>query len=371
MGDAERLVILALWAVPGLGPKSLEQVRAAFPSLGELFERPVKSWLGGSGLVGRVRAAVARLGSLAQAAERVQRAVRQHDYRVVFPGDAGWPPGLMTVPWAPPLLFARGPGAEGRPCRRLAVVGTRAPETGACAEVRRLVAEVAGAGVGIVSGAAEGIDRAAHLGALDAGGETWAFLACAIEEMDPPQRALRRVFEAGRGTFFTQFPPGVRSNKARFVQRNAWVSGAADAVLVARAPWRSGALITAARAREQGRPLLVLPGDPWNGAAAGSNALLREGARVCLGPRDALEAVGLPGTSATGARAASIDTDAEALGPTAARVLEAVQRAPSSFEALQERLGGLSGAELASALLELELAGHVLQRPGKHYERVA
>lgn len=369
MDGLERRVVAALWSLPGIGAKTIAHVRDVFPALGELYERPVPTWQGELTLNAGQRKRLAKLDCLAEAADRLDAALARVDYRMIYPDDPAWPPALRSVDGAPPVLFVLGDGADGPPRRRVAIVGTRNPETGSTREVRRLVAEVAAADIGVVSGAAEGIDRVAHLGALDAGGETWAFLACAIEEMDAAQAVLRRPFLEGNGTFFSQFPPGTRPDKSRFVQRNAWISGSAEAVVVARAPKESGALITVRNGREQGRPILAMPGDPWNRAAEGSNQLLREDARPCLSVRDVLHALGLSGTVTTRPPPGPIER--EPLGETAARVLEVLTRAATSFDELLPRLPGLSAGDLAAALLELELSGDALQRPGKRYERVA
>ncbi|MEW6434277.1 MAG: DNA-processing protein DprA [Myxococcota bacterium] len=369
MDTAERRVVAALWALPGIGVKTIERVREVFAAPGELYERPVKSWRREVDFSPQAVAALRKLDALAEVAERLEADLRRLGYRIIFPEEAAWPPALRDVAGAPPLLFMLGEGAVGPARRRVAIVGTRTPETGATGEVRKLAAQVAEAGVGVVSGGAQGIDRAAHLGALDGGGETWAFLGCAIEEMDSAQAVLRRPFREGQGTFFSQFPPGARCEKGHFLLRNACISGASEAVLVARAPASSGALNTVQHAREQGRPVLALPGDPWNRAAVGSNQLLRDGARLCTGVQDVLDALGLSGTVTP--RPAPGPVDREPLGETAARVLAVLTRAPTGFDELLAQVPGVGAGALAAALLELELNGDALQRAGKRYERVS
>jgi DNA processing protein len=343
-------------------------VRARFPDLGELYERPVSSWSGEVPFAKQARASLARTECLAAVAERLDDDLARLGYRVIFPEDPAWPPALRRLSGAPPLLFMLGPGAEGPPRRRVAIVGTRNPETGSSEEVRILAADVAALGIGIVSGAAEGIDRVAHLGALDAGGETWAFLACAIEEMDPAQAVLREAFAAGEGTFFSQFPPGTRPEPGTFVQRNAWISGSAEAVVVARAPEQSGALITAKAAVAQNRPVLVMPGDPWNSAARGSNALLRAGARPCLSVEDVAAALGLEGSVSP--RPPPRRAPRSPLSDAAAQVLAVLTRVPMAFDELMDRLAPMDPGDASAALLELELSGHAVQKAGKRYEKV-
>ncbi|MEW5737426.1 MAG: DNA-processing protein DprA [Myxococcota bacterium] len=369
MDGMERRVVAALWSLPEVGIKTVEAVRAAFPAMGELLERPLRSWLGEVDLRQPAVDVLSRVECLASVADRLDRSLARLGYEMIFPDHPGWPPALKRLREMPPVLFKLGPGAEGPPRRRVALVGTRNPETGSTHQVRRLAAELAWQGVGVVSGAAEGIDRVAHLGALDAGGETWAFLGCAIEQMDVAQAILKKPFLSGDGTFFSQFPPGRRPDKGTFVMRNEWISGAADAVIIARAPRDSGALITARHARDQQRPLLAMPGDPWNKAAVGSNALLRDGARPCLSVGDVLAALGLTGTLSP--RPEGEDRPRNPLSPAAEQVLAALTLAATSFDELMERLTPMDPADAAAALLELELAGAALQRAGKRFERVS
>jgi DNA processing protein len=365
----EQRVVAALWSLPGVGVKTVQRARAAFPQLTELYRQPVQAWCSAVPFTRQARASLARVDTLEAVADRLEATLARLQYRVIFPEHSAWPPALRNLRDAPPVLFMMGPGAEGPPRRRVALVGTRNPETGSAAEVRRLAMTIAAAGVGVVSGGAEGIDRVAHLGALDAGGETWAFLGCAIEEIDPAQAVLRKAFFEGQGTFFSHFPPGARPDRGTFVQRNHWISGAAEAVVVARAPVKSGALITARAGERQGRPVLVMPGDPWNQAAAGSNALLRTGARPCLSVSDILAALDLD--SALAMPRPPIERTRTSISPMAERVMSALTRLPQEFDALLGQLEGMSAGELTAALLELELAGEVLQRAGKRYERVA
>lgn len=367
--SAERRVVAALWSLPEIGLKTIADVRAAFPRPGELLARPVRSWLGEVELWDGAKAALRGVDCLARVADRLDAQLERLDYRMIFPDHPGWPPALRNLPEAPPLLFMLGDGADGPPRRRVAVVGTRKPETGAAREVRRLAAELASQGVGIVSGGAEGIDRAAHLGAVEAKGETWAFLGCAIEEMDAGQAILKKDFLAGQGTFFSQFSPGRRAERSTFVLRNEWISGAAEAVVIARAPVKSGALQTADHALRQGRPVLAIPGDPWNQAAVGSNALLRKGARPCLSAGDVLAVLGLTGIlSPRPARAARAR---QPLSPEAEQLLATMTQAPTAFDELLEGVLPMDPGVAAAALLELEVAGAVLQRAGKRYERVS
>jgi DNA processing protein len=248
---------------------------------------------------------------------------------------------------------------------RAAVVGTRHPEAGVCARVQALAAELAEAGACIVSGAAEGVDQAAHAGALEAGGQTWAFLGEGIDRLAGARSGLAAAMRSAGGTLFSQYPPGTPASKSTFRRRNPLISGAADAVLVARAPLASGALITAEAAWRQGRPLLAIPGDPWNPRAAGGNELLRRGqASLCLGAAEVLGALGLEAPPARASHRRLEPVSAEA-----ARLLELVEPGAADLDQLAAR-AGLEAGQVSALLVELELAGHLAQRGGGRYRRL-
>ena len=240
------------------------------------------------------------------------------------------------------------------------IVGTRHPETGALEEIGRLGRELALAGVGVVSGAAEGVDLAAQQGALDGNGVVWAILGMAIDKL--PRRLFGfadRVLAQG-GNLFSQFPPGTRATRSTFVLRNPVISAVASLVLVARAPERSGALYTARAAIQQRRPLYAVPGDPWNPAAAGSNELLATGAKVCRGADDLLKALGIV-RKAPAAQQLSMQ-----FSGLAARIVEALRQRSYEFDELCAFLRA-DAVGVRSTLIDLELRGVVRQRGGGTY----
>lgn len=368
MDLAERRATAALWSIQGVGPVTIREVRQRLGPLGDLLERPVASWAPLIPWRGEALARVLSLGSLAAGAERLERRCQALGARILHHCDPGFPPRLKVIGNAPLLLFAFGPGAETSARRRLAIVGTRSLEAGALNRLMEVAASAARSGLGIVSGAAIGCDQAAHRGALSAQGETWAFLGSALDEIDAPQQAVTREILDGGGTLFSEFPPGCRPNLSSFVLRNRLISGASDAVLVFRAPLKSGALHTAEAAVEQGRPLLATPGDPWNVAAQGSNRLLREGlARAHLELEDLLSAVGLKGTISSPEPA---KVDLSSLSPLALEVLEQLSKGSSDFEGLLGAMPGPTSGQLSGALVELEVAGLVLHKGGRRYEKL-
>jgi len=212
------------------------------------------------------------------------------------------------------------------------------------------------------------VDTACHLGALEAGGETWAFLGSALDELDSAQAKLLPGFLSGAGTFYTELPMGVRATSASFPRRNRLISGAADAVLILRAGEKSGALHTARSAVKQGRPLLAMPGESNNPDAHGCNALIRKGdAKLWMEPKDIFDALRMdPVLTAPVGRE---PVDFQQLSANARLAYEALDRFPRSLDEVGEACQ-MRSADLISGLCELELMGLIIQHPGKLYEKV-
>jgi len=363
--SAERDALLALWAVPGIGSIGLGGMRHwAAGRWHDLLDTPVRDWVDGLPASDAVRARLRAAGSLRGLADEVRERAARGQMEVVHRGDPAYPERLAEVRDAPPVLFMRG--TVGRPRPRLAMVGTRHPEQGYLRHARAFAAAVAAGGAGVVSGAAVGVDRACHLGALDVGGETWAFLGSALDEVDAAQARLVPPILDGGGAVFTELPPGIRASRETFPRRNRLISGASDAVLVLRAPKKSGAMHTVAAARAQGRPVLACPGETWADAALGSNLVVARGlGRLCIEPLDALRAVGLDGTSPPGEPGRPMPGMSDA----AESLYRLLGREARPVEELED--GAALDPDVAvSALCELELLGLAIQIPGRRYQRV-
>ena len=244
--------------------------------------------------------------------------------------------------------------------RLVAVVGTRHPTGQGRSLAARVGARLAQAGVTVVSGLAVGIDGAAHLAALEAGGESVAVVGSGLDEPGPAvhRRLARHI--AGHGAVISELPPGIRPTAGTFPRRNRIVSALARATIVVEAPARSGALITARHALEQGRPLLVAPGRPLDPAVAGNLALLRESpARPLVGLDEMLVDLGLddqvpePGTPGAGLSAA---TALRTLAGPEHAVAEALAAGPQTVDGLVRASGQPPGV-VAAALTLLQLRG--------------
>ena len=269
-------------------------------------------------------------------------------------GEAAYPPLLRTIPDPPPVLWLRGdvdPELLSRPS--VAIVGARACSSYGRTVARSLGRELAAAGLVVVSGMARGIDGEAHRGALDAGGTTVAVLGCGVDRDYPAaHRDLAgRIVE--RGLIVSEYEPGIEPAPWRFPARNRIIAGLCAATVVVEARERSGALITADFALEDGREVMVVPGEITSAVSAGSNALLRLGATPVTAAADVLEAYG-------------IEPDIEPVPAPeglAADLLARLADAAASIDELARGLG-IAPGEVAAALIELELAGRVSEGDG-------
>ncbi len=286
------------------------------------------------------------------ALERDRRAAAAAGAVAVPLTSPAYPWRLATLPDPPPLLWVRGDVAVLREVG-VAVVGSRAATVYGRGAARALAGELAREGAVVVSGLAVGIDAEAHRGALEAGGRTVAVLPCGPDRVYPRQhRELARAI-AARGAVATELPVGAPPKRAFFALRNRLISGLARALVVVEARERSGSLISARHAADQGRDVFAVPGPIHAPTSAGPNRLLREGAWVATEARDVLEVLA-PVSSPS--RAAP-EEPASAAGRA---ILAVLREACLTRDELGRRLSR-PPHELAPELLELELSGRVAE----------
>jgi DNA processing protein len=302
------------------------------------------------------RAALARRWQALAARGDLPELLVRRATRVYVTGRAG-SPIPDDVPGRPSVLLAEGdePSALARP--RVAVVGTRAATPHGLADARE-VGEVLGrAGVVVVSGLAIGIDAAAHEGTLDAGGLAVGVVATGLDVVYPRRHVglFQRVRRSG--LVVSELGYGVQPRPGAFPVRNRIIALLADVVVVVEATLRGGARITAERALEYGTPVLAMPGSRRNPAAAGTNALIADGAHPLLDPTDVLLAVGLtPGVR-------RVERPRPVHGSDAARVLTACGGEAATFDQLASRTG-LPADQVAVAVRELERSGWMERAQG-------
>jgi DNA processing protein len=275
------------------------------------------------------------------------RSLNEAGVRWLGRSDPDFPALLGAIHDPPPGLFVRGatgPEALRRPT--VAVVGARACSPYGAQVARMLGRELAAAGLVVVSGLARGVDGEAHRGALDAGGTTVAVLGCGIDRDYPAAHAELAARIRASGLAVSEYAPRVEPAPWRFPARNRIIAGLSAVTIVVEARERSGALITADLALEEGREVFAVPGEITSALSSGTNDLLRLGAAPLLSAADVLEVFGL----------AAAEPKPVELTSTADVVLARLRDGPTSADELV-RTTGLEAGALASALTELELAG--------------
>lgn len=281
-------------------------------------------------------------------------------------GEPGYPTGLMQLDDAPPLLAVRGNAEAVTGLPGIAVVGAR----NASAIGQRFTRDMAGAlaqqGFAVLSGLARGIDKAAHEGALAANGQTAAFIGTGIDVAFPPENAKLHDEIAERGAVFAEMPPGTPPLAQNFPRRNRLISGASQGVLVVEAALKSGSLITARMAAEQGREVMAVPGSPLDPRCRGSNGLIRDGAALIETVEDILAVLGQPAQSSprtVSAMPKPAPVGDDDLSRAHAEIERLLSPSPVPVDELV-RLSGMASGLVQMVLTEKELAGRVLRHPG-------
>ena len=278
--------------------------------------------------------------------------------RVVDILSESYPKLLLEIPDPPPYLYLVGELAGSEPA--VAIVGSRrATQYGLCTATR-LARDLAACGVTVVSGMARGIDTAAHWGAVKAGGRSIAVLGCGIDVVYPPENgALSRAI-AQQGGLLSEFPLGSVPLAENFPRRNRIISALSLGVVVVEAGEKSGSLITARFALEQGREVFAVPGNVTCAGSRGVNGLIKEGAKLVERVEDILEELSLPAPGGVPG------PPAFSLTPKEAELYVLICRGPLQIDDIIVQ-SELTAGEVSATLLGLELKGAIMRLPGKHF----
>lgn len=370
MSEAERAATCALAGLGGIGGQSLGLLRQAWGSLAAAVAR------GGEELSKTPGLRVDGVESLRRAPDLERRGrwlleqARALGATVLVAGDADYPATLSGASGAPPVLYVLG---SLQPARRAAIVGSRRADDYGLERARAVAATVCQAGLEVVSGGAEGVDRAAHEQAIRMEGRTVAVVGSGL--LNPYPAAHRSLYEriAQHGAVVSEFALDSGGQRTHFPQRNRTIAGLSDAVAFVRGDERSGALSTCETARRLGRPVFAVPGQVGDPLAAAPNAwLASERARVTLDGRELVRA--LLGHAPSGGPVSerpAIDAPAplpENVTEAGRRVLAALGPAPRHVDELAAE-AELGTAETLAELLSLELSGLCVARPGKYFLR--
>ncbi|MFT3966971.1 MAG: DNA-processing protein DprA [Sphingobium sp.] len=356
--EQDRLDRLRLIRSPNVGPVAWRQLIARYGSAGQaLLAIPALAARGGARAF---RIADERM--VAAEWQSVQRLGGRH----VFLGDADYPALLEEANAAPPVLMAMGSLAlEGRPI--VAMVGARNASAAACRFARQLAQDMGARGGITVSGLARGIDTAAHMGSLATG--TVAVIACGLDRIFPPENAALQERIAAEGLLLTEHPPGTDPLARHFPARNRIIAWMAQGTVVVEAAPRSGSLLTARLAAEEGREVMAVPGFPLDPRAQGCNGLIREGATLVQSAEDILESIGRvgghvgggllrqPASGYAGPPPADVDEKERR------RIVALLSMAPVAVDEVI-RLSGCAPGPVQTALLELEIAGRLQRHAG-------
>ncbi len=381
----EELHWLALKLVPGLGTRHAVKLLDRFRSPEAIF-RASRTELEAAGVSGAVAQSIASGCTFEDAAAQREK-LAEYGAALVTIGDPRYPPLLRDIFDPPIVLFARG-RAELLQSLMLAVVGTRRPTPYGLAVSERLSADLAHAGLTIVSGMARGIDSAAQKGALRAGGATVAVFGCGVDIVYPSENRKLAAEIAAHGLLFSEFPMGAVAFPQNFPIRNRIISGMSLGVLVVEGAQYSGSAITARLAMDQGREVFAVPGNITSKSSWGPNLLIKQGAKLIQDWNDVLaelpaesrrhlinegkrrilgEGVATPAPQP----ASLLENLGPELGPIARRTLEVLRvDSAAHLDHLLEIVQDTSASELIAALFELEMLGLVKQLPGKNFVKV-
>jgi DNA processing protein len=352
---------LALNRIPGLGPKRFERLEEHFGDLEQAWTAGPAD-LAAAGLEPEIVERILidrRALDPDDEVEQVERAGLRAFARI----SPGYPRLLKEIYDPPPVLYVRGtPGALDE--RGITVVGTRTPTPYGREAALRLTTELASAGLIVVSGLARGIDGIAHRAALDVGATTVAVMGAGLDLIYPHEHRKLADQIAERGALMSEFPLGHKIEPANFPRRNRILSGLTRGTLVIEAGFKSGAMITATFANEQGRDVFSVPGSILSEKSAGTNSLIQQGARLVARSSDILEDLKLAGNG----RQLNLYGPASPHDEIERQVLEGVTDEPVHIDDVI-RSSGLPSATVSAALALMELRGLVRQAGPLHYSR--
>ena len=355
---------VALNMVAGLGSVTVQRIVAALGSAQAVFQASERDLASVQG-VGPVRAGLLTRELHAVDWKSEWRRAEELNVRLITPVDAGYPGPLSAIHDPPLVLYVTGEWPDVWPTC-VAVVGTRRPTVYGRETARQLSYLLAQTGIPVISGLARGIDTEAHRGALSAEGRTVAVIGGALDCLYPEEnRTLAREIAQGKGAVISEFPFGRKPDRTTFPMRNRVISGLSKGVLVVEAAARSGALITADQALEQGRNVMAVPGRIDTPVARGCHRLLRQGARLVETLDDILEE--LQDLPTLQPRQVSAPTEG---APPLASLSDDERRIVVCLDAGERpvdeiiRETGLPAARVSALLIGLEMKRHIRMLPG-------
>ncbi len=356
---------LVLCRAPGIGPKSLQKLLTIFPDPCAVLRAGVSHW-SDCGL--KEQSISYLVAPDRQAIEKDICWQEEPANHIITLQDPRYPVLLRGIPDPPPVLFIHGsPDVLSLP--QLAIVGSRNPTPSGSRTAREFARHLATSGLAITSGLALGIDADSHLGALEAGGRTLAVMGTGLDRVYPSRHRELAHAIAGNGALVSEFPTGTAPLPANFPRRNRIISGLSTGTLVVEAAPRSGSLITARFAADQGREVFAIPGSIHNPLARGCHALIRQGAKLVETAEDIMEELGGLAAACTQAMPDNTREQTLELDEEYRQLLDIAGYDPFDIDTIVKDCG-LTAAAVSSMLLILELNGYVVSSSGGRYIRI-
>lgn len=358
--DKQLVDSIALLSVPGIGRGRFIKLISAFRTPEAVLSAGLKQLEAVNGISSNLATTIKNSVDF-DSARQIAARVEQMGWNVLYNSDDKYPKPLANIPSRPPILFHLGLDWQ-EDEKAIAIVGTRRCTEGGREFTKKLASDLALAGVTVVSGMAEGIDAAAHTGALEAGGKTIAVWGNSLEIVYPPSnKGLARTI-IDKGAVYSEYLPGTTPDRSTFPERNRIIAGLSEGVVVIEAGQKSGALITADLALEFSRDLFAMPGHPGARMSQGTNQLIKDGARLITSVDDIFsELPRLKGKVMLAQKKQLLDmTDSEkkivALFSDGAMQLDQIARGTE-----------MTVTDVMQFLLALELKGVVRELSGKRF----
>lgn len=356
---------LALGRIRGVGGVSFKKITARFADPAAVFRASAAELAEIEGLHRELIHSIANFNDWAEIDKEIQRA-RAAGIKMIPFSDAAYPASLRAIADPPPLLYVKGELRD-NDSKAVAIVGSRSASDYGRRIARDLARGLVSFGLTVVSGMARGIDGMAHESALQAGGRTLAVLGSGVDRAYPPEHETlyRRISESG--AVISELPMGARPIAFNFPARNRLISGLSLGVVVVEATEKSGSLITASLAAEQGREVFAVPGEAGASRSRGSHRLIRQGAKLVESVDDIIEEIAPQLSRRNGDDGpASARSLPENSGPAARQIFALLQETSLQVDQVIEQ-SGLPASQVLQVLLDLELQGFVCQTPGKIY----
>ena len=358
---------VALSLVKNMGPVTFKKLMERFGNVTLIFGAGQKDFQGIEKVSRSLYAELKAPDLFEKADAEIAKAVKQN-VRIISFMDKHYPADLKEIYDAPILLYVKGILPE-EDVPKVAIVGSRKASLYGLRMAKSIARDLSRAGVVVVSGLALGIDSAAHEGALSADGSTLAVLGGGLARLYPSKNKKMAEAILKKGALISEYPMEMEPRPEYFPLRNRLISGLSQAVLVGEAGNKSGALSTADAALEQGRDVLAIPGNADSERSAGTNALLKQGAKLVTSAADVLEELKMnKGKSNDAPQQLHSEKKIFDLNPDEAKLFSLLMNEPLPIDTLVEE-SGISASLVITHISRLQMKGYVKELPGKYFVR--